>query len=30
MQVVEFIEAEVDPILQRNQDKLGAASDVRV
>ena len=30
MQVVEFIEDEVNPILNRNQDRLGVASDVRV
>jgi adenylosuccinate lyase len=29
-QVVEFIEAEVQPFLDRHADKLGAASDVRV
>ena len=29
-QVVEFIEQEVDPVLQRNSDKTDIQSDVRV
>ncbi len=30
MQVVEFIEGEIDPILERNKDRAGVSSDVRV
>ena len=30
MQVVEFIRDEIDPILERNSNRLGVASDVRV